>query len=161
MAICPRLAELFARNRATFEVLSHPKAFTAWEIAERFHVPATRVAKVHVVRDRDAAYLMAVVPRTESIDFETLARVTGRRGLSIVPESALGRRFPDCEPGAIPPFGNLYHMPIWVDACLSQADIYFQAGSHCELVRMSYDEFDRMAEPLSGDFCLHAAHALR
>jgi Ala-tRNA(Pro) deacylase len=66
------------------------------------------------------------------------------------------RLFPDCELGAVPPFGHLYGMPVYVDACLSQAPaIVFQAGNHHEAVRMAYPEYARLAKPLLGEFCTH------
>ena len=68
----------------------------------------------------------------------------------------MARLFPDCELGAIPPFGHLYGMPVYVDACFPRGgDIVFQAGNHREVVRMAYRDYERLAKPVAGEFCLH------
>jgi Ala-tRNA(Pro) deacylase len=160
MALNRRLAELFGRNRASYELVTHPEAYTAQEVAERARVPGRQVAKVVVARDRDGSYVMAVVPAPEHVDLSRLGRVTGRHGLSLIGEDEMRGLFPDCEPGAMPPFGSLYGMWMCVDPCLAQLDhLYFQAGNHLELIQISYDEFDRLAAPFTGDVCLHECHA--
>lgn len=159
MSLNRNLAALFARNRARYELLHHPEAFTSQDIARLARVSGRTLAKVVVLRDRDGSHLMAVVPASERVSLPRLERVTGRRRLELLNEAALRALFPDCEPGAMPPFGDLYGMSMWVDPCLSQEPLFhFQPGNHHEIVRMTYDEFDRLAEPFTGDVCLHDCH---
>ena len=105
---------------------------------------------------------MAVLPASEHVDTDALRRVSGRLDLELATEEELQRLFPDCELGAMPPFGHLYGVPMYVDPCLADHDIWFQAGNHHEIARMAYDAFARMARPYTGGVCLHrmASHAV-
>jgi Ala-tRNA(Pro) deacylase len=156
MAINPRLKALLDRHRASYEVLPHRLAFTAQDVARATHVTGRRVAKVVVIRDEDGAHLMAVIPATHHVDPGQLREVTGRHGVHLEDEAELKRLFPDCETGTMPPFTALYGMPVYVDPCLAfETNIYFQAGNHHEIVRMSYEEYSRVAAPIVMDVCLH------
>jgi Ala-tRNA(Pro) deacylase len=161
MAINPRLKALLDRHGASYEVLPHRAAFTAQDVARTTHVTGRRVAKVVVIRDEAGADLMVVIPATHHLDQGQLRTVTGRRGVHLEDEAELGRLFPDCETGTMPPFGVLYRMPLYVDPCLAfERNIYFQAGSHVEVVRMSYEEYVRIAVPIVMDVCLHREMAV-
>jgi Ala-tRNA(Pro) deacylase len=103
---------------------------------------------------------MVVVPAQFHVDDAILHRVTGRSGIRLENESELQRLFPDCELGAMPPFGKLYGLPMYVDACFErEEDIWFQAGNHHELVRMRYEDYERIAQPFYARTCLHPVPA--
>ena len=132
----------------------HRKALTASQVALESHVASDAMAKVVVARDGRGRYLMAVLPASTRLDLAALELATGAGPLRLATESELGRLFPDCEPGAMPPFGGPYDMPTFVDGCLRQVpEIYFQPGNHRETVALSWREYVRLAEPIIGQFC--------
>jgi len=156
MAVNERLQRLFDLGGARYEIVSHREVFGAHDTAESAHIPERRLAKVVVMRDAAGMDFMVVLPASYHVDRRILHRVTGRASLELENEEELKRLFPDCELGAMPPFGHLYGMPMHVDPCLSEAaHIYFPAGNHHELVRISYRDFERLARPFSKEVCLH------
>jgi Ala-tRNA(Pro) deacylase len=156
MAICERLQRLFEEERAEHRVLPHAEAFTAAEVAAASHLPGREVAKVVVLSDKGGSYLMVALPAPTWLDIEALTLATGRQGLRLAAETEFARLFPDCDAGAMPPFGGLYGMPLYVDACLRRSpEIVFQAGNHHEVVVMPYAEYERLAQPVVGQVCLH------
>lgn len=161
MAINERLSELLRQRGVTAEILPHREVFTAQEVAHSSRVSGRNLAKVIVLRDEAQTFLMAVIPAHEHVDVDELKHITGRKGLELASEEELRRLFPDCELGAMPPFGHLYGLPMFVDPCLVEEDVYFQAGNHHEIVRMRHADFVRLARPFEGKLCLHRepAHA--
>jgi len=158
MSINPRLQKLLDAERSGYAVLPHPDAYSAQQVAQTSHVKGRHLAKVLVLRDIDGADFMVAVPADRPVDHASLRRVTGRIGVQLEDEGELARLFPDCEVGAMPPFGNLYHMPMFVDPCLLDGfDIFFQAGNHHEIVLMRTIEYNRIARPFHVRGCLHKA----
>jgi Ala-tRNA(Pro) deacylase len=156
MAINPRLQRLLESSGAHHEIVLHAEAFTARQVALRTHVPTRKLAKVVVFRDASGADLMVVVPALHQVDAAALRHVTGCTGTHLEDEQELLRIFPDCEVGAMPPFGKLYGLRMFVDPCLArEEDIWFQAGNHRELVNMRFEDFERLAAPFSMKGCLH------
>ena len=161
MAINVRLQELLDRSQIEYETIPHRDAFSAKEVAFSAHVPGRQLAKVVVIRDAAKSDFMVVIPASDHVDDSILHRVTSRKGTQLEKESELKRLFPDCEVGAMPPFGKLYGLAMYVDACLAEEeDIWFQAGNHHELVRMRFRDFARIAQPFYAKACLHPGHAL-
>ncbi len=156
MAINDRLQRLLDETRSSYAVLPHDEAFTARGVARSVPVEGWQFAKVVVVRDAAGKDLMVVLPATRNFDLHALHRVTGCAGFQLEDERELKRLFPDCEVGAMPPFGALYGLPMYVDSCLLQSgDIFFQAGNHHEVVLMRSREYEEIARPFEGAFCLH------
>jgi Ala-tRNA(Pro) deacylase len=140
-----------------YEILPHREAFTARQVAQSTHVAGRLLAKVVVVHESTGVFLMAVVPADEHVDLGTLTYMTGWPLDRLATEHELKSLFPDCEVGAMPPFGRLYDMPMYVDTRFHDHDeIYFQAGNHHEVVRMSFDDFRKAAGPFSGEYLLHS-----
>lgn len=161
MAVNPRLRQWLADRGAAYEIIPHAEAFTAREVAMKSHVPGRSMAKVVVVRDRAGADAMLVLPAAHHMDPDRFVYATGRHGVHLESEAELRELFPDCEVGAMPPFGALYGMPMYVDPCLAGEDtIAFQAGNHHEIVQMKWEEYERVARPFSMRTCLHAMHEL-
>lgn len=161
MGVNPRLQKLLDETWSSYAVLPHGEVFTAQEVAQSVHVPGRRLAKVVVLRGRRGDDLMVVLPASEQFDPLTLEHVVGRTHLRLEDERELLRLFPDCELGAMPPFGRLYGMRMVVDPCLLQAgDIYFQAGNHREVVLMRTHDYARIAQPFGREACVHAEEAL-
>lgn len=156
MAINDRLQRLLDQRRSGYAVLPHPDAFTAQEVAQSVRVKGWQLAKVVVVRDGAGKDFMAVLPATRQLDLQALHLVTGRAGFRLEDERELEPLFPDCEVGAMPPFGSLYGMTMYVDPCLLRGgNIFFQAGNHHEVVLMRCEEYEVSARPFYAGSCLH------
>lgn len=141
------LREFLDRNHVKYTVLLHSPAFTAQEIAAAAHVPGNELAK-SVILNRDGKLVMAVLPASQHVDVELLKAALGATVLTIAQEREFRARFPDCELGAMPPFGNLYDMPVFVaDTLAEDEEIAFNAGTFTELVRMRYADFARLVQP--------------
>jgi Ala-tRNA(Pro) deacylase len=151
-----RVRDLLEREGVPFEAVNHGEAWTAQEAAAASHVSGREVAKSVVLRDACGAYVLAVVPASRRIDLELLSLATGRGPFVLATEPELDLLFPDCERGALPPFGELYGLDTYVDACLPRArEIFFPAGSRHQLLGVPYAEFARVARAQTGQFCFH------
>jgi Ala-tRNA(Pro) deacylase len=147
MPILSKLKEFLDANRIRYEVRSHRTAYTAQEVAAAEHVPGREMAKVVMIRDGDG-YVMAVLTAPHHVDLKRLGNATGRTGLRLATEAEFARLFPGCAPGAMPPFGNLYGIPVWVDESLTRDDeIVFNAGTHEQTVHMKYADFAQLVQP--------------
>lgn len=156
-----RVKALLDEEELDYDIAKHAEAFTARAVASASHLPSRKVAKAVLVRDTGGRYLMAVVPASCRLDLEALARASCHRGLTLATEAEVTMLFPDCEPGALPPFGNLYDIPTFLDACLCDApEVYFSAGSRREVVGMPLSDYLWAARPMLGRFCLHSEGAL-
>ena len=151
--ITQRLQDHLDAAAVRYQVLPHREAFTAQGVAAASHISGWQMAKVLVGKD-ERGYLMAVLPATCRLDVPTFRRITRRRNLLLAKEEELRTVFPDCEVGAMPPYGLLYDMPVFMDTCFGRkGDLAFQAGNHHEVIRMGFDDFERTAHPVMTDFC--------
>ncbi|HLJ90148.1 MAG TPA: YbaK/EbsC family protein [Candidatus Angelobacter sp.] len=142
-----KLTEFLNSNNVQYESISHSTAYTAQEIAALSHTPGRDLAKTVIVNiDGDLA--MAVLPASHMADLRLLTDATGAESVELASEQDFRERFPECATGAMPPFGNLYGMEVFVDESLTKdKEITFNAGSHNELVRIAFKDFDRLVEP--------------
>jgi Ala-tRNA(Pro) deacylase len=142
-----RLKDFLDSYRIKYVVVSHSLAYTAQGIAALTHIPGRELAMTVVVKI-DSGLAMAVVPASNQVDLGALKAASGAKTVELATEEEFKDRFPDCETGAMPSFGNLYGMTVFADESLTHdEDIAFNAGSHRELVRMSWDDFVRLVEP--------------
>ncbi len=142
-----RLKEFLDTHSIKYVIISHSRAFTAQETAISAHISGKELAKTVVVKI-DGKMTMAVLPSSYKVDFDLLRKVTGASKVEIASEKEFKDLFPGCEIGAMPPFGNLYGMEVFVAESLAEdEDIAFNAGSHRELVKMAYKDFERLAKP--------------
>ncbi len=154
MTVIDRLEELLAKDCARYELFTHPPARSAQRTAQAEHVPGAEEVKVVILRV-DARDVMAVLPATHHVDLLKLKSLLEVQQACLVSEEELRSLFPDCEAGAMPPFGHLYGLPVVLDRSLVKSRrIVFNAGSHTEAIRMSYDDYARIANPLVGDFAV-------
>jgi Ala-tRNA(Pro) deacylase len=154
MPILTKLKEFLDANRVPYQVRSHQTAFTAQEVAAAEHVPGREMAKVVMLRER-GEYVMAVLPAPYQVDLDRLRKATGRKALHLATEAEFAGLFPTCAPGAMPPFGNLYAIPVWVDVTLTRdEEIVFNAGNHEQTVHMKYADFARLVQPNIASFRL-------
>src|SRR5919106_2554438 len=153
MPILTRLREFLETNKVPYSVHSHPQAFTAQEIAALEHVAGRNLAKVVMVKRGDDL-VMLVVPADHRVDLERVRRVLGRE-VRLATEVEFRDAFPDCDVGAMPPFGNLFAIPVYVDHALKQDnEIVFNAGTHTLTARLAFDDFVRLSEPRMADFAV-------
>jgi Ala-tRNA(Pro) deacylase len=147
-----RLKKFLDENHIKYVSISHSPAFTAQEIAAASHTPGRELAKSVIVK-LDGKMTMAVLPASYFVDLERLAAVAGASEAELATEQEFKSLFPGCEPGAMPPFGNLYGMKVFASAGLEEDEqISFNAGSHIELVRLAYKDFKRLVEPQVASF---------
>jgi Ala-tRNA(Pro) deacylase len=147
MPILRRLRQYLDENHVAYQVRAHKTAFTAQEVAAAEHVPGREMAKVIMVRAGDE-YLMAVLPAPYHVSLDQLGRVTGKKDLRLAMENEFAGLFPECQAGAMPPFGNLYGLPVWVDESLTRdREIGFNAGNHEQTVHLAYADFAQLVRP--------------
>ncbi|MBZ5682762.1 MAG: YbaK/EbsC family protein [Acidobacteriia bacterium] len=142
-----KLREFLDDQGIKYVTISHPVAYTAQEIASVTHISRKEMAKTVIVKI-DNALAMAVLPASYEVDLSLLRAAAGARTISLAKEAEFKDRFPECDIGAMPPFGNLYEMAVYVDESLAKdKDIAFNAGSHNELLQVSYADFERLVKP--------------
>lgn len=142
-----KLKEFLDNSLVAYEVLTHPVAFTAQQLAAVQHVKGKQLAKVVVARS-GSEFIMIVLPAPYHVGLQRARALTGRQDLEIAHESEFASLFAGCEPGAMPPFGNLYNVPVWVDESLAQdEEIVFNACTHTQAIKMKYSDFARLVHP--------------
>jgi Ala-tRNA(Pro) deacylase len=142
-----RLKEFLDINKIKYVSVVHSEAYTAQEIAELTHIAGKELAKTVIVK-KDGQMTMAVLPASHKIDWDLLKEATGADKIELAEEKEFEGMFPDCDIGAMPPFGNLYGMEVYVEESLTKdREIAFNSGSHIELVKLSYEDFSRLIKP--------------
>jgi Ala-tRNA(Pro) deacylase len=142
-----KLKKFLDDNHIKYVGISHSKAYTAQEIAASAHIPGKDVAKTVMIKI-DGKMAMVVLPASYVVDFDLLKKVIGSENIILADEEEFQNLFPECEVGAMPPFGNLYQMPVFVSKSLAEdEEIAFNAGSHTELIKMDYKEFEKLVKP--------------
>lgn len=142
-----QLKEYLDRNNVKYVTIDHSIAYTAQEIAASAHVRGKELAKTVMVK-LDGRMAMAVVPASRRVSFDLLKRAAGANTVELAEEGEFKGRFPECELGAMPPFGNLYGMEVLVSQDLAHdEEIAFNAGTLTELIRMSWKDFQRLVQP--------------
>ena len=153
MGIPTRLIDFLNEEKVHYEILHHPEAFTAQELAAIEHVKGRNHAKVVMVKTA-GELLMTVLPADHRVDLEKLNKVTGR-STTLAVETEFKELFPDCALGAMPPFGHLYGVATRLDQSLTDSDsIVFEAGTHSDAIRMSFADYERVAKPQAADFAI-------
>ena len=147
MPLNERLRSFLDSAHAEFSLTVHSRAFTAREVALAERLPPREVAK-SVVLFGDGEYRIVVIPASKLVDFHELRPALGLIQARLASEDEIGRLFPDCELGAMPPFGSLYGLSVYLDASLAgEPVIAFNAGTHREVIHMPMAEFRRLANP--------------
>jgi Ala-tRNA(Pro) deacylase len=142
-----QVKQFLQANDIKYVTITHSTAYTAQEIAALTHMKGRDLAKVVVVK-LDGALSLAVVPASAHVDMLRLREISGAKTAELASEGEFRTRFPGCELGAMPPFGNLYQMAVFVDESLAgKHDIAFNAGTHSELIQLAYSDFERLVKP--------------
>jgi len=152
MAKMTDLLQYLNSNKVEFHVIEHDPAFSAHDVAASTHVPEYQMAKAVVVKI-DEHYWMAVLRADQRVNQHLIRRVFGAKHVHLAHEEDLGLLFPDCQIGAMPPFGNLYGLPVLIEEGLAEDDeIVFNACTHTTSIRMRFKDFRRLAKPVIAGF---------
>lgn len=150
--VAKRLKAFLDAQGVPYSVIPHPQAFTAQEVAAATHIHGKDLAKTVIVKGPDG-FAMVVLPAHHRVDLVTLGRIMEATDCRIATEEEFEQLFPECEVGAMPPFGNLYGLPTYVSESLSwDEEIYFNCGTHTEVIRMAYSDFAGLVAPRVGHF---------
>ena len=142
-----KLTEFLNANQVKYVTIAHSAEYTAAEVAQSAHIKGAHLAK-SVILNADNRLLMIVLPASHRVDLDTLKPVIGSSALELSSEKEFKGLFPTCELGALPPFGNLYGMDVYLANCLAEDELVtFCAGNHSELIQMDYKDFQRLVEP--------------
>jgi Ala-tRNA(Pro) deacylase len=142
-----KLKEFLEANRVKFMVIGHSTAYTTLEAAESAHISGRELAKTVIVKI-NGKMAMVVLPASHNIDFDRFKETSGFENIELANEDDFMDLFRDCEIGAMPPFGNLYGMKVFVEPSLAEdKEIAFNAGNHRELIKMSFEDFDKLVRP--------------
>jgi Ala-tRNA(Pro) deacylase len=148
-----QLIDCLNESKVRYEILHHPEAVTAQRIAQAEHVKGRHHAKVVMIKSGEQR-LMAVLPADHQIDLEKVGKVIGKTA-SLDSEKEFKPLFPDCAIGAMPPFGNLYGLPTYVDKSLAAQDyIVFEAGTHSDAIKLSYRDYEKIVKPQVEDLAI-------
>jgi Ala-tRNA(Pro) deacylase len=161
MPIIKKLKAALDEAQVSYEVYNHPLAYTAQEVAATQHVSGKEMAKVVMIQV-DGKLVMGVLPGSLKVNVNTVQASLGAKDVRLATEDEFISRFPECEIGAMPPFGNLFGVAVLVDPALAKDEyIYFNAGNHVQTVRLRYQDFARLVKPqvarLAGDIKSQAA----
>jgi Ala-tRNA(Pro) deacylase len=150
--LAKKLKEFLDAHQTKYTTIRHSAAYTAQEIAALAHIRGKDLAKTVMVKV-DGKMAMAVLPASHQIDIARLKTAASAESIGLATEAEFKSLFPDCETGAMPPFGNLYGMPVFAEASLTKhEEIVFNAGSLTDLVRIAYKDFERLVQPVVAEF---------
>jgi Ala-tRNA(Pro) deacylase len=142
-----RLRAFLDEHQVRYVTMGHSPAYTAQEIAAATHIPGRALAKTVMVKV-DGRMTMVVLPASDKIDLQLLKKLLGASKTELASEPEFKQSFPDCEIGAMPPFGNLYGIPVYVTERLTEnAEIAFNAGTHTEVMKLDFAAFERLVKP--------------
>lgn len=143
-----KLKNYLDENNNEYITIRHSLAFNAQRVAATTHIPGKELAKTVMIK-LDGKMAMAVLPASYRVRLDVLKELTGAKTIELANEMEFKYLFPECEIGAMPPFGNLYDMEVFVAASLAEdTEIAFNAGTHVELIRMAYADFERLVQPI-------------
>jgi len=149
-----KLKEFLDSQSVKYVTIIHSPVYTAQEIAASAHIPGKELAKTVMVK-LDGRIVMTVLPASYRVDFGKLRKITGAKNVELASEEDFKDTFPGCEIGAMPPFGNLYGLDVHVaDVLAEDENIAFNAGSHAELVKLAYRDFERLVKPKVASFAV-------
>jgi Ala-tRNA(Pro) deacylase len=142
-----KLKNFLDEHGVSYETIRHSPTYTAQKTAASAHVPGKELAKTVMIRV-DGRLAMAVLPAPMQIDFQRLSRALTGAKVELADEGEFRAQFPDCEVGAMPPFGNLYDLAVYADEHLTKDDqIAFNACTHTELIQLAYDDYVKLVQP--------------
>lgn len=152
MAVAKLLKKYLDKNKIKYKTKKHAEVYTAQEVAHAQHVPGRFMAK-SVILKMDTRFIMVVLPAHIKVNLARFKKLTGAKSVRLATEKEFGKLFPGCDIGAMPPFGNLYNIPVGVDKNLTKDEhIVFNAGTHKDTITMKYKDFEKLVQPKVGPF---------
>jgi Ala-tRNA(Pro) deacylase len=152
---CDKLKKFLDEKNVKYITITHSQAFTAQQVAASAHIKGKDMAKTVMIKI-NGKLAMGVLPANKHIDFQILKEITGCENVSLAHEIDFKDLFPDCELGAMPPFGSLYGLDVYVSESLSKnEEIIFNAGNHAELIQMKYKDFKVLVQPKVLNFLMN------
>ncbi len=153
--VLKKLENYLEQNNIWYEKITHTRTYTAQETAASAHIKGKELAKSVMIK-MDGKTALAVLPAYMKVDFRRLKQISGAKKIRLAIEADMAETFPDCTIGAMSPFGNLYKIPVYADNTLEMdEDIAFNAGSHMELIKMHFKDFDKLVHPKIYDIHRH------
>ena len=153
-----QLEQYLREHQVAYQIQHHPQAYTAQKIAECEHISGKKVAKSVVVFANSSKVLL-VLPATCRVDLDRVRSCLGEQNVRLASEDEFQGSFPGCDVGAMPPFGNLYNLPVCVEQSLTEQEtIVFPIGTHTETMSLKYADFERLVQPRIADFALRPTY---
>ena len=153
MPIPEHISKFLASQHVNYQSHTHSRAYTAQGTAQAEHLSGKKLAKVVIVVVDNREKIMAVVPASCRVDLEKLGKLLDSNWIRLATEEEFKDTFPECELGAMPPLGNIYHLEVWVDEALKSCPtITFNAGTHAEIIQMSFSDFEQLVHPRIASF---------
>jgi len=152
-----KLRQFLDENLVKYIVITHSKAYTSQGIAASAHISGNELAKTVMLEKVDGELCMVVLPASKQVNLAAFTKLTNSGSVYLASKRDFKDRFPDCEVGAMPPFGNLYGLRVYADTSLvCDKEIAFNAGSHLELIQLAYSDFERLVKPTIVDLAIRS-----
>jgi len=153
MPIPAHISKFLDSEHVPYQSFTHSRAYTAQGIAQAQHLSGKKLAKVVMVIVNDRQQIMAVVPASHRVDLDLLGQALKTNRIRLATEEEFKDLFPECELGAMPPLGNIYHLDVWIEQKLKLLPtIAFNAGNHAEIIQMTFADFERLVQPKTASF---------
>lgn len=143
----PKLRQVLDKEHVKYQIINHLPAYTAQQIAEAAHITGREMAKTVMIK-ADGKLVMIVWPATEKLNLSKIKQLLKAKALQLATEDEFKKTFPECEVGAMPPFGNLYGIEVYASDLFTKSEkIAFNGGSHTEIVKMAWKDYDKLVHP--------------
>lgn len=153
MALPKRVKQYLKENRIKYQISRHKQVFTTQEVAATQHISGKQMLKVVIVKAKD--FVMMMLPANLLLDIKKVKKILKSRSVRLAKETEIEKLFPDCEIGAMLPFGNLYNLPIYIDKSLTEKEeVVFKAGDHTHTITMKCEDLTRLVQPKIEKFSL-------
>lgn len=152
MSFVTKLRDYLKDNKVDYIMYYHNPTYTSTGLAKCLQVPTKELAKSVVIKIENG-YAMIVLPACRRLNLNSLKSEIFKSDVKLAGEDELENLFPDCELGAVPPFGNLYDIPVYAESALDEDyEIVFNAGTHTDAIKMKYDDYKRLVKPYKIEF---------
>jgi Ala-tRNA(Pro) deacylase len=153
MPIPEHICKFLDSHGVAYQLYTHSRAYTAQGIAQAQHLSGKKLAKVVMIISDDGKMIMTVVPANCRVDMDKLGKLLSANSIRLATEEEFKDVFPECELGAMPPLGNIYHLDVWMDKSMrAHPTIVFNAGTHAETIQMLLADFERLVQPKAASF---------
>jgi Ala-tRNA(Pro) deacylase len=153
MTMPTKLVEFLETHHLKYETIAHSETQTSLATVNWINCDAAQLAKIIVCEIDNYRTSLFLLPAAEVMDLKELKKNINAKKINILPETKLEEIFNDCEIGAQPTYGSLYNLPTFLpEHSDKNKDIYFNAGTHTDVLRVPYSEFDDVEQPYITNF---------